>query len=157
MKSSAVFSVIIVTSFFLSDIDANAEVRTGNGLSPILDGRKFIVAIAPIERDEPPSQSFLFLPSADKKIAVNESRSTLTFEGGRICEGAVPCGLENGGVYRSTISGNAVTFDAETEGGAAERVVWRGTVRGSELFGTASRTTSGGGHLDYSFYGRNDE
>ena len=157
MKSSAVLSVIIVTTQFISGLDANAEVRTGNGLSPILDGRKFVVAIAPLERDEVAFRPDLFIPSTERAVGFDQSHSVLRFEDGRVCAGTKICSLENGGIYRSTISGNAVNFDAETDGGSAGRVFWRGTIRGGELFGTASRTTAEGGQIDYTFYGRNDE
>ena len=132
-------------------------MRTGNGLNPVLDGRKFVVAIAPLERDDAAEEKVPLLPSADRAVAFDQSRSVLMFEGGRVCTGTKSCDFESGGMYRSTISGNAVTFDAETDGGSAGRVFWRGTVRGAELFGTASRTTADGGRLDYTFYGQNDE
>ncbi len=130
---------------------AAAEVRSGKGLSPVLDGKVFVVAVAPL--GSPAGITGRSFQSSGDRDFGND-RSVFTFADGRFHLDSKRCADCSDGIYRSTVIGDSVSFEAETAGNGGERVVWQGTLRGADLFGTAVRTTPEGGRTDYTFYGR---
>ena len=150
----------VFTSFVLlifSCLSARAEVRTGKGLSPVLDGQVYIVAVAPLNGQAGGYPGSSILLSSEKEPDLRSDRSVITFSGGRFHPDSSGCSGCRDGIYRATVVGDSISFEAETSGISGERVVWRGTVRGADLFGTAVRTTPEGGRIDYTFYGRAGE
>jgi hypothetical protein len=74
--------------------------------------------------------------AGEKGKAADEKNDVITFAGGKFHSSACdPYGFGKGD-YRASASGDGVTFEAETQSEKDGRLVWRGTVRGSEIEGT---------------------
>jgi hypothetical protein len=68
--------------------------------------------------------------------AADEKNDVITFAGGKFHSSACdPYGYVKGD-YRASAAGDAVSFEAETQSEKDGRLVWKGTVRGSEIEGT---------------------
>ena len=71
-----------------------------------------------------------------KGKAADEKGDVSTFNGGKFHSSACDQYGYNKGAYKTTASGDAVQFEAETQSEKDGRLVWKGTVRGSEIEGT---------------------
>src|SRR5437773_8853368 len=85
-----------------------------------------------------PLDGKVFVADAGKKgkQEVEEKGDIITFAGGKLHSSACDQYGYGKGDYRATGSGDAVTFEAETRSEKDGRIVWKGTVRGSDIEGT---------------------
>ena len=67
---------------------------------------------------------------------VDEKGDVITFNGGKFHSSSCDQYGYNQGAYKATASGDAVQFEVETQSEKDGRLVWKGTVRGSEIEGT---------------------
>lgn len=68
--------------------------------------------------------------------AADEKNDVITFAGGKFHSSACDQYGYGKGDYRANASGDAVSFEAETQSEKDGRLVWKGTVRGSDIEGT---------------------
>lgn len=68
---------------------------------------------------------------------------TLVFQGGRFRSTACDRYGYSDAPYKMTTSGDATTFEAETESPKYGKLVWRGTIRGDYLHATAMMVRDG--------------
>ena len=71
-----------------------------------------------------------------KGKAADEKGDVITFADGKFHSSACDQYGYNKGAYKTTASGDAVQFEAETQSEKDGRLVWKGTVRGGEIEGT---------------------
>ena len=71
-----------------------------------------------------------------KGKAADEKGDVITFNGGTFHSSYCDQYGYNKGAYKTTASGDAVQFEVETQSEKDGRLVWKGTVRGSEIEGT---------------------
>lgn len=68
--------------------------------------------------------------------AADEKNDVITFAGGKFHSSACDQFGYGKGEYRANAAGDAVSFEAETQSDKDGRLVWKGTVRGSDIEGT---------------------
>ena len=68
--------------------------------------------------------------------AADEKNDVITFAGGKFHSSACDQYGFGKGDYRASATGDAVSFEAETQSDKDGRLVWKGTVRGSDIEGT---------------------
>lgn len=86
--------------------------------APALDGRAFVAE------------------AGENGKAADEKNDVITFAGGKFHSSACDQYGYGKGDYRASAAGGAVTFEAETQSEKDGRLVWKGTVRGSDIEGT---------------------
>ena len=74
--------------------------------------------------------------AGEKGKPADEKNDVLTFAAGTVHSSACDQYGYGKGKYKATASGDAVSFEAETTSEKAGRMVWKGTVRGSDIEGT---------------------
>jgi hypothetical protein len=74
--------------------------------------------------------------AGEKGKAADEKNDVITFAGGKFHSSACDQYGFGKGDYRATGSGDAVSFEAETQSEKDGRLVWKGIVRGPEIEGT---------------------
>ena len=79
-----------------------------------------------------------------KGKAADEKGDVITFNDGKFHSSSCDQYGYNKGAYKATASGDAVQFEAETQSEKDGRLVWKGTVRGSEIEGTFVTTARAG-------------
>jgi hypothetical protein len=87
-------------------------------LAQALDGRVFVA------------------DAGEKGKAADEKADVITFAGGKFHSSLCDQYGYGRGEYRVTSQGEATAFEAETTSEKDGRLVWKGTVRGSEIEGT---------------------
>ena len=74
--------------------------------------------------------------AGEKGKPADEKSDIITFAGGKFHSSLCDQYGYDKGDYKSSRSGDTVTFDAETRSEKDGRLVWKGTVRGDEVEGT---------------------
>ncbi len=82
--------------------------------------------------------------AGEKGKAADEKNDVITFADGKFHSSACDQYGFGKGSYRANAASDAVTFEAETQSEKDGRLVWRGTVRGSEIEGTFVHYRKGG-------------
>jgi hypothetical protein len=82
--------------------------------------------------------------AGEKGKAADEKNDVITFAGGKFHSSACDQYGFGKGNYVARAAGEAVTFEAETQSEKDGRLVWKGTVRGSEIEGTFVHYRKGG-------------
>ncbi len=82
--------------------------------------------------------------AGEKGKAADEKNDVITFADGKFHSSACDQYGFGKGPYRATGSGDAVAFEAETTSEKDGRLVWKGTVRGSDIEGTFVHYRKGG-------------
>jgi hypothetical protein len=101
----------LLVSLFAAPAGALAQAAT-------LDGRAFVAE------------------AGEKGKAADEKGDVISFAGGKFHSSSCDqYGYGKGG-YRTTVSGEAIAFEAETASEKDGRLVWKGTVRGDAIEGT---------------------
>ena len=84
-----------------------------------------------------PLDGKVFVADAGMKgKGADEKGDVITFDGGKFHSSSCDQYGYNKGAYKATASGDAVKFEAETQSEKDGRLVWKGTVRGSDIEGT---------------------
>ena len=97
---------------------ASLALCAAPALAQSLDGRSFVADAG--EKDKP----------------VQEKGDVISFAGGKFHSSSCDQYGYGKGDYKETASGDAVQFEAETKSEKDGRLVWKGTVRGSDIEGT---------------------
>ena len=74
--------------------------------------------------------------AGEKGKPADEKNDVITFAGGTVHSSACDQYGYGKGKYKAMASGDAVSFEAETTSEKDGRIVWKGTVRGSDVEGT---------------------
>jgi hypothetical protein len=74
--------------------------------------------------------------AGEKGKAADEKNDVITFADGKFHSSACDQYGFDKGAYRATPAGDTVSFEAETQSEKDGRLVWKGTVRGSDIEGT---------------------
>jgi hypothetical protein len=82
--------------------------------------------------------------AGEKGKAADEKNDVITFADGKFHSSACDQYGFGKGSYKANPASDAVTFEAETRSEKDGRLVWRGTVRGSEIEGTFVHYRKGG-------------
>jgi len=94
-------------------------------LAQTLDGRAFLA------------------DAGEKGKPADEKNDLVTFAGGMFHSQACDQFGYGKGAYKATSAGDAITFEAETKSEKDGRLVWKGTVRGSDIEGTFTHYRKG--------------
>jgi len=79
----------------------------------------------------------VFIANAGEKgKAADETGDVITFAGGKFHSSLCDQYGYNKGAYKATPAGDAIQFEAETTSEKDGRLVWKGTIKGSEIEGT---------------------
>ena len=94
-------------------------------------------AAMPLQAQVAPLDGRAFVAEAGENgKAADEKNDVITFAGGKFHSSACDQYGYSKGDYRSSAAGDAVSFEAETQSDKDGRLVWKGTVRGSDIEGT---------------------
>jgi hypothetical protein len=94
-------------------------------------------AAMPVEAQVAALDGKVFVADAGEKgRAADEKNDVITFAGGKFHSSACDQYGFGKGDYRANASGDAVVFETETQSEKDGRLVWKGTVRGSDIEGT---------------------
>jgi hypothetical protein len=104
-------SALVTAALFAMPLAAHAQTAA-------LDGKAFVADAGEIGK------------------AADEKNDVITFAGGKVHSSACDQYGFGKGDYKSMTSGDGVSFEAETVSEKDGRIVWRGTVRGSDIEGT---------------------
>ena len=102
---------LLAVAFFAMPLVAQAQTAA-------LDGKAFVA------------------DAGEKGKAAEEKSDVITFAGGKFHSSACDQYGFGKGEYKTTASGDGVSFEAETMSEKGGRLVWKGTVRGSDIEGT---------------------
>jgi hypothetical protein len=94
-------------------------------------------AAMPLQAQVAPLDGRAFVAEAGENgKAADEKNDVITFTGGKFHSSACDQYGYGKGDYRASAAGDAVSFEAETRSDKDGRLVWKGTVRGSDIEGT---------------------
>ena len=94
-------------------------------------------AAMPLQAQVAPLDGRAFAAEAGENgKAADEKNDVITFAGGKFHSSACDQYGYGKGDYRASATGDAVSFEAETQSDKDGRLVWKGTVRGSDIEGT---------------------
>ena len=94
-------------------------------------------AAMPLQAQVAPLDGRAFAAEAGENgNAADEKNDVITFAGGKFHSSACDQYGYGKGEYRASATGGAVSFEAETQSDKDGRLVWKGTVRGSDIEGT---------------------
>lgn len=94
-------------------------------------------AAMPVEAQVAALDGRVFVADAGEKgKPADEKNDVITFAEGKLHSSACDQYGFGKGAYRATSAGEAVSFEAETQSEKDGRLVWKGTVRGTDIEGT---------------------
>ena len=105
----------------------------------------FMLSAAPVAAQTTPLDGKTFIAEAGEKgKAADEKNDVITFKDGKFHSSSCDQYGYGKGDYKSSLQGDAVTFEAETKSEKDGRLVWKGSIRGDLIEGYFTHYRKGG-------------
>ena len=105
----------------------------------------FMLSAAPVAAQTTPLDGKTFIAEAGEKgKAADEKNDVITFKDGKFHSSSCDQYGYGKGDYKSSLQGDAVTFEAETKSEKDGRLVWKGSIRGDLIDGSFTHYRKGG-------------